>query len=149
MAQVVRWYLMPLEERPLGSGRWQPLQALRVLLQGRWTYYRLPDNWALVRVRGQDTQHGILEGRSELHPWPRGRGQRWNAASSVALRQRLQALGVTITGNPFADEVLDQVGQAHQDWLSSQVGQPAYATAWNRTRERRSDEATLGAVEEV
>src|SRR3990172_10404872 len=101
MAQVVRWYLCPLEVRAL-DGKLIIPQSIRTLLQGRWTYYRLPgDQWALVRIRGEDTQHTTLAARPECFAWPRGRAQRWNAASSVALRQRLIALGIVITGNPF------------------------------------------------
>ena len=137
--QVVRWYVMPLELRADGK-RIIP-QALRTLVQGRWTYYELPgDQWALVRVRGERVQQAVLEAAPGTFAFPRTRLKTW-ADFPAGFKARLTALGFTIATNPFPDEVLDLLGQFHADYIG--------APAWDRNRERRRDEPLLNAVEEV
>lgn len=142
MAQVVRWYICPLQTR--ADGRIVIPQSLRTLLQGRWTYYILPGNqWALTRIRGDDAQHAILDAAPGMFAIPRERTGRWSVRAPQALKDRLTALGLVIQGDPWPDEVLDLIGQFHQNFNGN------YKSAWSRAREKRSDEDSLGAVEQV
>ena len=137
--QIIRWYLCPLEVSADGK-RIIP-QALRVIVQGRWTYFRLPgDAWALVRIRGERAQHIALNAAPGTFAFPRGRDKTW-ADFPAGFKSRLAALGFTVADDPFPDEVLDRLGQFHATYIG--------APAWDRARERRSDEAALSAAEEV
>ena len=139
--QVIRWYLCPLQTD--AAARLMVPPALRKLVQGRWTIYRLPGMaWALVRVRGEDVQHAGLTAAPGIFEIPRGRTQRWSAAAPLALRNRLTALGIDVSDNPFPDQVLDRIGESHRTLYANPL-------AWDRAKEKRSDESTLSAVEEV
>jgi hypothetical protein len=139
--QVIRWYLLPLETRFDGV-KTAPV-VLRVLVQGRWTLYALPGlEWALARIRGEDSQHATLSAAPGIFSFPRGRGQRWNSAASTELKERISLLGIGISGDPFPDEVLDLIGSAHKAFR----GDPS---PWDRSKESRGDEVVLGALEQV
>ena len=141
MAQRIRWYLMPLTT--MADGRLRIPPAIRNTLQGFWVFYRLPgDAWALVRVRGEELQHTALAALPGTILWPRGRTERWDVAAPQRLQNRLTELGITIAGNPWPDEALDQVGQAHQNYAGG------YSAPWSRLRERRLAVIDLDAVED-
>lgn len=142
MAKTIRYYLVSVNASL--DGRVQPVTPLPLQISDRMQLYHLPGkDWSIARIRTESINHSTIAGTTGVRIWPRGRLKQWKDINAPVLKTLLTTKGVVIPDTAWPDEALDILCQFHQDQMGG------YRTPWSRVRERRTDDDTLGAVEEV